>query len=219
MEIVIKRKDFLVIIIVIVTVIIFQNIAVSAEYSANMKVTVAGMISNGKIFVKGQTERLENYNRIFGKSIVITRRDKGVRWMLNPAQKSYIEVKIDEKEPKTILDEFRNAMTSFRKVGTKKISGYMCDKYIYCNKITSNTSGIVYFSPQLNRALKDDQTDGTKMDSLKEDLIIDNIKLGLQNDTLFRIPQGYRKILPSKPMGKTVSHDSKTTQDKLPSHK
>ncbi len=164
----------------------------AGEFSANSKQSMPGyngssVTTVGKIFIKGQIERNETASPI--KQISIIRPDKGVTWILNPAQKTYIEMQVQPAESRKSLPDKMKHITNFKKAGTAKVAGYLCDKYTYNDK-KINISGAVYISPKLNYQLKAD----TQMFGMNTTFELSNIKEGKQAESLFNIPKGYKKV-------------------------
>lgn len=202
------------------------GIALAAEFSAD--VTYTGFDTNegmtGKLYVKGQMMRKERSGPM-GKEVMIVEIDKGIMRMLTPGDKSYIEHKRSDNEPKTELDHLKG-MPNIKKTGTENISGYVCDKYTY-NDSNNKMSGSAYFSPQLNTTLRLDSQQTVKFNArmidMKTSYALSNIKEDPQDDSLFIIPPGYRKIAspvvpPNKIGGKPAVHGVKAKQ-KHPVHK
>lgn len=169
------------------------GMALAAEFSADMKQSMPGpngnMTMNTKIFVKGQMERRESSGPM-GKMVTIIRRDKGVMWMLMPAQKSFMEQPMMNSNPKADpIASILKRMPNYKKAGTAKIAGYVCDKYTFKNT-ERKSSGTAYISPELKMELKMEmQSDRGKMS-----YVVSNIKQGKQANSLFNIPSGFKKM-------------------------
>lgn len=158
------------------------------DFSANVVSQAKGTPKmTGKIFVKGQKTRME-----IAGSISITRLDKGIVWVLMPAQKMYMErplspqsaaVTADSNEAKSVL------------IGTETIDGKGVEKY----KIDTVSSGqAVSFYHWLMKGskipVKVAAVDNSWFQEYK------NIVTVSPDDSLFEIPQGYKKFaMPSMP--------------------
>ena len=176
------------------------GMALAAEYSADVKQSMPGqngaMNMNAKIYVKGQMERRESSGPM-GKMITIVRRDKGVAWVLMPAQKSYMERKMGNVNSKgDTMASILKRMPNYKKVGTANIAGYVCDKYTF-KDTERKTSGTAWISPQLKAQLKMEM----KMGNGKMNYALSNIKEGKQANSLFNIPKGYKKMEMGMGMG------------------
>lgn len=179
--------------VVILAAFVFTSMALAAEFSATIKQKITGpggaMDMNGTIYVKGMMQR-QDITGPMGKQTVIMRPDKGVMWMIMPAQKSYMErpiQKLDVKTPPSI-DTMLKRMPNHKKIGSEKIGGYVCDKYKF-NDTTRKISGVVFISQKLKQEMKSDvQTPQGKVS-----LTMTNVKEGTQKASLFNIPAGYKK--------------------------
>ncbi|MHB1457444.1 MAG: DUF4412 domain-containing protein [Armatimonadota bacterium] len=187
-------KRILVSVVAATAILGVAGMAMAAEYSADVKQSMPGldgksMNMNAKIYVKGQMERRESTTPM-GKMISITRRDKGVMWMLMPAQKSYMEQKLGNVNPKADpIASVLKMMPNYKKVGTAKIAGFMCDKYTF-KDTERKTSGTAWISPQLKAQVKMDM----KSSRGNMTYALTNIKMGTQPNSLFNIPKGYKKM-------------------------
>lgn len=210
-----------------IAVLGLTGIALAAEFSADITETWPEVRSDvnppvtQKLHVKGHMMRVEELDSV-GKEINIMDSDRNIMWILTPANKSYTEQHGEKNEPKSFLEYLKTAKPAFKKVGTEKIAGYMCDKYT-SNDIKNKVFRTVYFSPQLGAPLKDDSTRpvkfNSKMVSIRIMNVLSNIKERPQDDSLFTIPPGYKKVnSTSKSTGKPVTHDVKAKQ-KHPIHK
>jgi hypothetical protein len=195
LDIRIKKTGIIASVISTVTIIGLSGMALAAEFSADSKQTVGEkMTITGKTYVKGNLERKETYGK--AAQVMIVRPDKGIMWILKPTEKKYTEMKI--RGPKgNMLDKLKQ-IPNFKKAGTARISGYMCDKYTF-NDTKNNITGTAYISSQLGHELKVD----ANMMGMKTILELKNIKEGPQPISLFSVPKGYKKqeMVPMKMPG------------------
>jgi|GEM_PF-1946810 len=192
----VNRFWMLVFVLLALSTFTFSGLVRAAELSADTKMVMPGMngkkmITNGKVAVKGKMERRETAGPI--QMIVITRRDKGLMWMLSPAQKTYNEMKIPNIGPELTLEQRFQQTPGFKKAGKSRVAGYSCNKYTFEDK-QKTMSGTLYISPVLNYQLKSE----TKMFGMNTSSELTNIKECKQTDSLFNIPKGYKlqKIKP-----------------------
>lgn len=195
MDIRIKNTGIIASVISTAAIIGLTSMALAAEFSADSKQTAGpNMTISGKTYVKGNLERKETNGPM--AQVMIVRPDKGLMWILKPTEKKYTEMKI--RGPKgNMLDKLKQ-IPNFKKVGTAKISGYMCDKYTF-NDTKNKVTGTAYISSQLGHELKVD----ANMMGMKTMLELKNIKEGTQPISLFNIPKGYKKqeMVPMKMPG------------------
>jgi hypothetical protein len=196
----IKMKNIGITTSVISTVAILglASLALSAEFSADSKRVMPSFYGGtttitGKVAVKGEMERQETVSPT--KQIMIIRPDKGVKWIVNPTKRTYTEMPVQPVESRKSLPDKMKHIPNFKKAGTAKVAGYVCDKYTF-NDTKNQLSGAVYFSNRLQHELKAD----TKMFGINISSGLSNIKEGKQSASLFNIPKGYKKVQVS-PMG------------------
>jgi len=195
LDIRIKKTGIIASVIATVAVIGLSGLALAAEFSADSKQTVGPkMIITGKTYVKGNLERKETNGP--AAQIMIVRPDKGIMWIIKPSEKKYTEMKM--RGPQGNMLEKLKQIPNFKKAGTAKISGYMCDKYTF-NDTKNKITGTAYISTQLGHELKVD----ANMMGMKTILELKNIKEGTQAMSLFSIPKGYKKqeMVPKKMPG------------------
>lgn len=200
----IKGKRIAASVVAAAAVLGLTSMALAAEFSADSKQSMPGpngsMSITGKIFVKGLMQRQESSGpmgkQVMIRRVMIRRPDKGLVWMLMPAQKSYMEQRTGKADLKSApsMNAMLKRMPNYKKVGTARIAGYICDKYTY-KDTERKISGTAYISPQLKQQLKLD----TQMPTGKMSYILSNIREGKQPGSLFSIPKGYKKM--TMPMG------------------
>lgn len=172
----------------------------AAELSADMIQTFgAGQTSTGKIFIKGTKHRNE-INSPEGKHITIMDSAAKKYWVLMPDQKMYMEMQPtgamaamnrDEKEIETMADR--------KLIGTEKIDGYDCEKWLYTYKDKKMGTTTQWISKEIGfpiRTVYEGSSEGKMVMELK------NIKTGGIPDSTFSIPAGYKKMqMPGMPGG------------------
>lgn len=161
----------------------FTAEAFAQEFEADMVNTSRSGVYNAHINVGDNRMRMEAPD-----SIVISRMDKGVAWVLVPAQKIYMEQSIDPKNM-TVTSEKVEGEVNRELVGTGTISGMKADKY----KVTYNMNGMEgmmyqWIAPSLNLPVRTEAGDGSWT------VEYTNIKTGPQPASLFEVPAGYSKF-------------------------
>lgn len=170
------------------------GMASAIEFSADQSMSMMGMSMNGKVYVKGLKQRIEQTTPM-GKTIRIVRPDKGVAWMLNPTTKSYMEVTGPKTSKMPSIVEALKAQTGAKKVGSEKANGYMCDKYKMSqtmkgpNGSSTKIEATIWLNAKFPLPVKSVATTpmGQQTSELK------NIKEKPQPDSLFELPAGYKK--------------------------
>ena len=99
----------------------------AAEYSAVTVSKNSGHEIQGKVFVKGEKERVE-VSSPKGAGVIILRRDKKVILMLQPGQKSYTEMPLVQKDMANSF-YFPGEGVTKRLLGTETLNGYEAEKY------------------------------------------------------------------------------------------
>jgi len=166
----------------------------AAEFSADMiNSSPMGKIE-GKIFFKEGNFRQE---MMMGeqKQITIFRKDKGVVWVLMPAQMMYMEMQAGSRQNMAPVDPDEIDKIGEKKyLGKEKVNGYMCSKYRYTLHDKSSGTVIYWISDKLNFPVKM-KADGTSGGMTME---YRNICEKTVPASLFKIPDGYQKM--SMPM-------------------
>jgi len=149
-------------------------------------------VVTGKIFVMPGMFRSENTVEKGGKSIInIFQKDRNVNYMINPEEKTYLEMSFDEKKMKQAMGQF--AQTRKEEIlGTETVNGYKCTKkriettvnFFGFEKTVKST---VWLSDRFDMPLKTENSDGTIVE-------MRNIREGKQPESLFEPPAGYRKV-------------------------
>lgn len=181
----------------IVLFIVMPALSVSinaAEFSADMiNKSPMGNIE-GKMFFKEGNFRQE---MMMGgqKQITIFRKDKGVVWVLMPAQMMYMEMQAGSQQNMAPVDPDEIDKIGEKKyLGKEKVNGYVCSKYRYTFHDKSSGTAIYWISNKLNFPIKM-KTEGTSGSMSME---YRNIQEKTVSASLFNIPDGYQKM--SMPM-------------------
>ncbi|MBI4799768.1 MAG: DUF4412 domain-containing protein [Desulfarculus sp.] len=166
--------------------------AQAMEFSADV-VRKGHMGENtSKVYIKGNKVRMDNQQGPMGPGYAIVRQDQKVMWMVNPAQKSYMEMPLQgmadlSQHPRG--DEKLPGEISRKDLGREVIDGHPCVKY----EITHQQAGQNFVIHQwlaqdLKLPVKTAAVDGSWSVEYR------NIKKGPQPDSLFEAPAGFQKM-------------------------
>ena len=164
-------------------------------YSADMVSKMGKIKVKGKVYAGIDRTRMEILDPAGKKIITITRLDKGVSYLLNPEEKTYMESPTARGESRMMMDLSKKFPGEIerKKIGRETVSGILCDKYRFVTQIPTpmgeTTTLTVYtWVSQDGIPVKSETPDGS-MSSL-----LTNIKRGKQPAALFEIPAGYKKF-------------------------
>jgi hypothetical protein len=168
----------------------FCNPAPAAQFKADMVMGQSGATKTGKFYVKGSKYRMDQ--RDDGRQIVVlVDQDAGMTRVLVPARKIYMEMKSDEPRSQ-MNDPFQGAkhlatLTEVQKLGSEKVSGYVCDKYLFKDKGKDLMSKWVSTSLHFPIKIVNHVSHGMFME-------LKNIQETNLDDSLFQLPPGYTKM-------------------------
>ena len=160
----------------------------AAEFTATMVTKAGGVEIPDKIYVK--ENKVRNEVQAGGQtSIHILRPDKKVVWIIMPKQKAYVEMPITHTAQQKMLPLTEDQKAKMKKVGTETINGYACDKY----ETTMSHQGkpmqvFTWVATDLGVPIKIVSEDGSFSMEYKD------IKPGQVADSLFDVPQDYKKM-------------------------
>ena len=168
--------------------------AMAVDYSAVQVVRVGSKTQTHKLYASGDKHRIEA-----NSNILIARPDKGLMWFINPQNKTYTEKSTPKVKPGS-LEKMAKTDPGVKRVGTEKVSGYVCDKYIMKKAIPGSKSAMnatVWFSKKLKVDVKSE----IRAPQFAQTSELKNIKEGKQSASLFELPKGYKKMqIPNKMM-------------------
>jgi hypothetical protein len=160
------------------------------EFSADMLTKVDGQTMKGKIFIKGENSRVETED-----SIVIYRQDKGVMWVLQPAEKIYMEMPLNMGQgmgqgmgpaPKTGIQ--MEGEVERKLIGKETVNGHPSEKYeVTAKHGTAKETFYQWIATDIDFPIKTQAADGSWSTEYK------NIKKSVPGNIL-EIPPGYRKM-------------------------
>ena len=176
----------------------------TVEYSADVAMHVqrgtAGqpLTATGKVYVAADRERRET--RVMGRSsIVINRRDKGVSWVLMPAQSMYLEnqTAAEKDDP---YAAWQKAGVTLTKVGEETINGVTATKYraeAHGNGGAKETGYIWLTKDNIPVRMATDAL--ATEDGGRITVDYTHIQVGKQDPALFEVPSGYQKMAVPSP--------------------
>jgi hypothetical protein len=171
----------------------------AVDYSADVAMQVERgpggqpIAVTGRVFVAADRERRET--SVLGRtSIVITRRDKGVTWLLMPAQSMYMENPAagDTKDP---YAAWREAGVTLTEVGEETVNGVATTKFraeAHGKEGTMETGYLWLTQDNIPVRMATDAPQKEGGGRITIDYT--HIKKGKQDPILFEIPAGYRKM-------------------------
>jgi outer membrane lipoprotein-sorting protein len=173
--------------VVVALIFVLAGSSIAAEFSADLLLKQGGQTTTGKVYVKGDKTRQEIIQQ-GQKQITILRPDKGVTWILMPAEKRYMEMSSEEGaayDPQS--DPNIKDKAEIKLLGKETVNGYVCDKYQYIYRDTSLGTLTQWVSKQLNVPIKTEykSASGYMLTEYK------NIKEGNVQNSLFDVPGDY----------------------------
>ncbi|OGP54201.1 MAG: hypothetical protein A2Y65_08485 [Deltaproteobacteria bacterium RBG_13_52_11] len=171
-------------------IFILSGRSLAAEFSADLLLKQARETITGKVYVKGDKTRQE-YLQKEEKYVMISRFDKGIVWVLIPAEKIYMESSSREgtaSDPR--LDQKIKDTAVKKYLGKEEVNGYMCEKYQYIYNDKSMGSVTQWFSQKLSYPIKSEYNAPSGYTLIEYKNIIE----GKVADSLFEIPGDYAKM-------------------------
>ncbi|MBP1719542.1 MAG: putative exported protein [Deltaproteobacteria bacterium] len=160
----------------------------AADFSADVFNTYQGQATQAKIFVQMEKIRMETPGI---EEYTILRTDKRVIWIVIPEEKTYIEIQSSQPQGAGVK---MKGEVSRQYLSSETVNGYATNKYEvhYLDKDTLHKAH-QWIASDLNYPIKISALDGSWSTEYR------NIRIGLQPDNLFEIPQGFDKISRSEP--------------------
>ena len=203
-----QHRIISVVLVVIISIFLFGGIAVAQDFSADMVSTTKAGVSTGKIFVAKEKTRMETL-----QTIIITRIDKNVVWILMPAQRMYMEQPLKPENVVATTDKMPGEIER-KLVGKETVGGKRTDKYrIVYTTADKKETVFQWIAAESGLPVKSAAVDGSWTIEYK------NLKTGKQPDTLFEIPTGYQKFSLGVPVMPETKAEEKTVEkeEKKPS--
>ncbi len=174
-------------------VLFLTGLTLAEDFSADMISTSQAGVSKGKMFISNDKVRME-----VPEAITISRKDKGVVWILIPQEKMYMEQALDPNKAVSTSEKIEGEIER-KLVGKEMADGRMADKYQITYDVTGRRVTIFqWLVPGLMLPVKTAAADNSWVMEYK------NIKTGKQPDSLFEIPAGYQKFSYEMPSMKDV---------------
>lgn len=159
------------------------------SFSADQIKVMIAKTSASKVYSTEKAVRIEKEER--GKqSITIMRLDQKQVWILNPAQKTYIDMGGMGAAGTEMASDMAGAKVEREPLGSEQIGAYHCEKF----RVKATYKGQTYTSIEWDAKelggflVKQADEKGTWSKEYQ------NVKLGPQDPSLFEIPSGYQKI-------------------------
>ncbi|MHB8173444.1 MAG: DUF4412 domain-containing protein, partial [Nitrospirota bacterium] len=158
------------------------------EFSAVMTVYSGGNTQSMKFYYTKKKQRTEPIGKSAGSSIIITRLDKDVVWMLMPKNMKYMEMKFNQKNSNPLTSGTGAVKTE--RIGEDTINGHKCVKYKVTTKDENGERRTMYewVAKDLGWPIQAEALDGSWRYTFT------NIKVGRQDPALFEIPGGYERL-------------------------
>lgn len=162
-----------------------QSLPVSAaeSFSAEMVTEADGQKIQGKMYFAPGKMRFE-----MAGTVMITRLDKQVAWMLMPAEGMYMEQPID---PKAAVSASKEVPGEIERVpmGKENVNGRDAQKYKVSYTENGRTEAIYqWIAEDVSLPVRVAAEDGSwQVDYL-------NARAGAQPDSLFEVPSGFQKM-------------------------
>lgn len=178
-----------------------------AEYSADMNLESSDGAMKGKVYSTRDKERRE-FTEDGEKMVMIIRKDKKLVWMLQPEEKTYMEMKIPKEGRKDDIGDWKVEQT---KVGNETVNGVATtkSKIIMTGPKGEKLGGFWWMSKE-DIVIKIDAISVEKKSKERFMTELTNLKVGKQDPKLFEIPSGWTKM----DMGKMMMGGAKDDDDK-----
>lgn len=157
--------------------------AMAVEFAADIIIQPKGEEAlKGKIFVKGEKVRQEEVTEDGENQIMIIRPDMKLTWMLTPEEKVYMEMPY-QSEDRTFEEWTPDKEKQSKLLGEESVSGIPCKKF---ESLESGEKTIFWVSKQYPFPIKvEDSEVVMEYRNIKEDPLA---------DSLFELPEGYKKM-------------------------
>ena len=160
--------------------------ALSTEYSANRRIESDQGVIEGSIAAAPGRERSEM--RVSGMStVMILRSDRGLGWMLMPAQKMYMTMDFAKAAQQS--GAAQNDQIDITEVGTETVEGQTATKYKMLMKDGSG-GGFIWVTAQ-GIPVKMDFLSKSGGEKSRMTVTLKNLQIGSQDAQNFELPSGY----------------------------
>ena len=160
--------------------------ALAIEFSADTVTTTKDFKTSGKIYFSGDKFRMDIHAP--QPMSMITRRDKNVVWNVMHDQKMYMEMPLREENKPRVEKEFEGEIER-KLLGKETIDGHPTEKYLITYKDKDDTHQVYqWWATDIKFPVKTEAVNGEWEQEYK------NINMGKQPDSLFEVPEGYKKF-------------------------
>ena len=168
----------------IATCFIFLGVsqAKAQEFSADMVSRNGNETFSAKVYVAGQKSRTETAD-----SIIITRMDKNVSYMVMPAEQMYMEHPIDPRMAPKASKEFAGELER-QSLGKEIVDGQSAEKFKVTYAENGKQESVYQWLTDQQIPIEVEAVDGSWAMEYK------NLKVGTQPADLFEPPAGYQKM-------------------------
>lgn len=183
--------------------------APTPEFSATIIMKNDGRTSNAKIFYTPKKQRMEVRDPDSGgKSIIITRLDKEVVWMLITAEEMYAEISLDNEKKNHLVQEPDN-IEKRERIGKDTVDGHPAikEKITFRQDDGKKDSIYSWTATDLGWPVKAEALDGSWSYTYND------IKKGRQDPELFEVPRGYKRISGFQPPAESYAEQEPPRPD------
>lgn len=160
------------------------------DFSATLVILEKGNTLNGRFHYTKDKQRLEMTSPDSGdKSIIITRLDKDLAWMVMPSQRMYMEMPIAQQKPNPLAED-SDKIIKREKLGKDTVDGHPCLKEKVTVKQDDGSKESMYWwlATDIGWPIQAEAIDGSWRYTYKD------IKFGKQDRKLFEVPAGYHRM-------------------------
>ncbi len=166
---------------------VLSSRAFAAEFSADMIQKMDGQVTTSKFFQKGQKTRNEFKNEDGKIVATIVDLEAKTTFQVMPSEKVCMEFPLGGEFAAWAADQkTQEQFYDMKLVGTETINGYVCDKYTMTPKKPGLEKVTTWTAKNLGCPIKV-VGQGYSME-------LQNIKEGSQQDGLFTVPQGFKRM-------------------------
>jgi Domain of unknown function (DUF4412) len=160
--------------------------APSVDYSADRIIESDAGSFTGKVYATRDKERTEMHMAGM-QSVMITRRDKQVGWMLMPAQKMYQQLDFAKAQARS--GAAPDGEVEITQMGSETVEGLGTTKYKMLMK-DGSAGGFIWITAQ-GIAVKMDMLSKSGKERTRVAMTLKNLQVGGQDASLFELPAGY----------------------------
>jgi hypothetical protein len=176
------------------TMFAFAAVCLGAEFTADFTDDDTNRDDpnlSGKIYVKGDKTRREFVKDGKVAEIMIQRMDKGVTWIIDTEEKSYMQMKLFDIADTSGISKQIKTVATIKEAGEEKVNGVPCRKTIYTYKEKTLGSFTSWVAKSVNYQIKMEARSSYSTVKIE----MKNIKQTKLPDDLFELPKGYTKSM------------------------